>query len=117
MNSTALGIGAVAVAGSVSDSTIITGDITILIQGINALRTDYTTRIKRFLAEYLGTSEHPVPFGGREELVELRSSRCSSSAMRRSSDWIRVPIAARASGEIVCQRSSRMGGVTLIPSV
>ncbi len=34
-------------------------------QGLRELPTDYVTRVKNFLAEYLGTSHHPVPFGGR----------------------------------------------------
>jgi hypothetical protein len=28
------------------------------------LPTDYAARVKNFLAEYLGSLEHPVPFGG-----------------------------------------------------
>lgn len=34
-------------------------------QGLRELPTDYVARVKNFLAEYLGTSRHPVPFGGR----------------------------------------------------
>lgn len=34
--------------------------------GIRSLPTDYAGRIENFLAEYLGASGHPVPFGGRE---------------------------------------------------
>ncbi len=34
-------------------------------QGLRDLPTDYVARVKNFLAEYLGTSRHPVPFGGR----------------------------------------------------
>jgi hypothetical protein len=41
-----------------------------LLKGITALPTDYSTRIQNFLTEYLGTPEHPVPFGGREEDLE-----------------------------------------------
>ncbi len=37
----------------------------VLAEGANPLRTDYATRIHNFLVEYLGTSGHPVPFGGR----------------------------------------------------
>src|SRR5581483_11490806 len=34
-------------------------------QGLRELPTDYVTRVKNFLAEYLGGPRHPVPFGGR----------------------------------------------------
>jgi len=34
-------------------------------QGLRELPTDYAARVKNFLAEYLGSLEHPVPFGGR----------------------------------------------------
>jgi hypothetical protein len=34
-------------------------------QGLRELPTDYVSRVKNFLAEYLGTLHHPVPFGGR----------------------------------------------------
>jgi hypothetical protein len=34
-------------------------------QGLRELPTDYVSRVKNFLAEYLGTIHHPVPFGGR----------------------------------------------------
>ncbi len=34
-------------------------------QGLRDLPTDYAARVKNFLTEYLGTSRHPVPFGGR----------------------------------------------------
>jgi hypothetical protein len=37
-----------------------------LLSGITSLPTDYASRIKNFLTEYLGTPEHPVPFGGRD---------------------------------------------------
>jgi uncharacterized protein YeeX (DUF496 family) len=34
-------------------------------QGLRELPTDYVTRVKNFLAEYLGSPQYPVPFGGR----------------------------------------------------
>lgn len=36
-----------------------------LTDGLRELPTDDGTRVKHFLAEYLGGPEHPVPFGGR----------------------------------------------------
>ena len=43
-----------------------------LTDGVRHLPTDYATRIQSFLVEYLGTPEHPVPFGGRDAaLAEL----------------------------------------------
>lgn len=63
----------VAAGGDVVDSIINTGDnntITLIINkytvGVADLPTDYASRIENFFTEYLGTSEHPVPFGGRE---------------------------------------------------
>lgn len=44
--------------------------VQILVQGLNGLPTDYSTRIQNFLHEYLGTSEQPVPFGGRKAELE-----------------------------------------------
>lgn len=37
----------------------------IFTQGLRELPTDYVTRVRNFLAEYLGNVQHPVPFGGR----------------------------------------------------
>src|SRR5947209_19326979 len=34
-------------------------------EGLRELPTDYAARVKNFLAEYLGSPRHPVPFGGR----------------------------------------------------
>lgn len=39
--------------------------ISTLTAGLRELPTDDATRIKHFLAEYLGQRDHPVPFGGR----------------------------------------------------
>ncbi len=39
--------------------------VTAFTEGLRDLPTDYATRVKNFLAEYLGTARHPVPFGGR----------------------------------------------------
>lgn len=36
-----------------------------LIEGMRELPTDDAARVKHFLTEYLGSSRHPVPFGGR----------------------------------------------------
>ncbi len=38
----------------------------IITQGISRLHGDYGSRIQRFIAEYVGTIEAPVAFGGRE---------------------------------------------------
>ena len=44
----------------------------LVVQGIGRLHTDYNARIQRFLAEYVGSADAPVPFGGRDhELREL----------------------------------------------
>jgi hypothetical protein len=56
---------AIAVGGNVSGSVLITGDHNVL-QGITFLPTDYATRIRNFILEYIGTSQRPVPFGGRQ---------------------------------------------------
>jgi hypothetical protein len=43
-------------------------------QGLRELPTDYVTRVRNFLAEYLGSARHPVPFGGRtKEFAALDS--------------------------------------------
>lgn len=44
--------------------------VNIFTQGLRELPTDYVARVKNFLAEYLGTSRHPVPFGGRSRDFE-----------------------------------------------
>jgi hypothetical protein len=42
------------------------------VEGIASLPTDYSERIENFIAAYIGTPEHRVPFGGREAaLAEL----------------------------------------------
>jgi nucleoside phosphorylase len=44
----------------------------LLVQGVDALPTDYAARIRHFLLEYLGAPQRPVPFGGRQfELAQL----------------------------------------------
>jgi hypothetical protein len=53
----------------ITESLLILGNqnvVNVLVQGVNRLPTDYANRIQNFLIEYLGTPEHPVPFGGRE---------------------------------------------------
>jgi hypothetical protein len=42
-----------------------------LVNGITALGRGYDSRIDNFLAEYLGSAEHPVPFGGRDAELTL----------------------------------------------
>jgi uncharacterized protein YeeX (DUF496 family) len=48
---------------------MVEGDLIALVnsltEGLRELPTDYATRVKHFLAEYLGSLRHPVPFGGR----------------------------------------------------
>src|SRR2546421_56686 len=39
--------------------------VTAFTAGLRELPTDYAARVKNFLAEYLGSARHPVPFGGR----------------------------------------------------
>ncbi len=50
-----------------TDFTMVANALT---QGIRDLPTDYVARVRNFLAEYLGNSRHPVPFGGREKDFE-----------------------------------------------
>ena len=45
-----------------------------LTEGLLKLPTDDVTRVKRFLAEYLGDTRHPVPFGGRTKDFERLDS-------------------------------------------
>ncbi|HEX8221477.1 MAG TPA: hypothetical protein VF914_19980 [Chloroflexia bacterium] len=76
---TSQGARAVAAGGNVSNSTIWTGDQLLVIitaplltAGLSRLATDYSSRVRRFLDEYVGTPDEPVPFGGRdEELASL----------------------------------------------
>lgn len=60
-----------AVVGKMTGGTVVTGDVNILLQGINSLPTDFAARIKNFLVEYTGSPSHPVPFGGRKEYLSL----------------------------------------------
>src|ERR1700686_3634450 len=51
------------------DSNIVINHFTV---GMREPPTDYAVRVKNFLVEYLGLSNHPVPFGGRtEDLARL----------------------------------------------
>ena len=64
----------VRIAGDIHNALIVTGDHNIIqyfAAPVRALPTDYADRVENFLHEYLGTPEHPVPFGGRE--AELRA--------------------------------------------
>lgn len=38
----------------------------VVVRGIERLSLDYAGRIQNFFAEYLGTPEQPIPFGGRQ---------------------------------------------------
>ena len=42
-----------------------------IVEGINLLPYDYDQRIQNFLTEYLGTDQHPVPFGGRDDALHM----------------------------------------------
>ena len=58
----------ITVGTDITESLLVLGNqnvINVLVQGVSKLPTDYTHRIQQFLIEYLGTPEHPVPFGGR----------------------------------------------------
>ncbi len=60
-------------AEKIEDSTIITGNHNIINYSVRencSIRADYTFRIQNFLNEYLGTSDRPVPFGGRDSDLE-----------------------------------------------
>ncbi len=64
----------VRIAGDIHNALIVTGDrntIHYFAAPVRVLSTDYAGRVEIFLHEYLGTPEHPVPFGGRE--AELRA--------------------------------------------
>jgi hypothetical protein len=43
----------------------------LLVQGIGKLQADYDTRIRRFVAEYLGDAQHPIAFGGRDYELKI----------------------------------------------
>ncbi len=43
----------------------------LLVQGIGKLQADYDTRIRRFVAEYLGDAQHPTAFGGRDYELKI----------------------------------------------
>jgi trypsin-like peptidase len=53
-----------------------------LTEGIHLLPYDYAGRIQNFLTEYLGTREHPEPFGGRENAFKILDSWLESSSQR-----------------------------------
>lgn len=42
-----------------------------IVDGVNLLPYDYDQRIQNFLTEYLGTDTHPVPFGGRDDALQM----------------------------------------------
>ena len=70
MSATASGERSVAVETMIG-GLVATGDITVFVQGLDTLATDYSGRIQNFLAEYVGSGERPVPFGGRQEALAL----------------------------------------------
>jgi AAA ATPase-like protein len=54
-----------------------------LLRGVEKLGTDYGIRIQNFLHSYLGTSDHPVAFGGRDsELATIDGWLDSADAER-----------------------------------
>jgi hypothetical protein len=42
-----------------------------IVEGIHLLPYDYDQRIQNFLGEYLGSDQHPVPFGGRDDALKM----------------------------------------------
>ncbi|HEX8293870.1 MAG TPA: DUF4062 domain-containing protein, partial [Pyrinomonadaceae bacterium] len=65
----------ITVGRDVVQSILVAGSsntINLLVRGIDSLPQNYAARVQNFLTEYLGTSQRPVPFGGREaDLDEL----------------------------------------------
>ncbi len=64
----------VRIEGAVQYAAVVTGDhntVNFFVADYRELPTDYSAYVKRFIEEYLGTEERPVPFGGRE--AELRT--------------------------------------------
>jgi hypothetical protein len=53
----------------------------IILNAIQRVRFDYANRIRNFLTEYLGTSEQPVPFGGREREMTLLNHWLSNATL------------------------------------
>lgn len=53
-----------------------------LLEGIHLLPYGYDFRIQNFLTEYLGTPEHPEPFGGREEALSNLDNWLSNDTQR-----------------------------------
>lgn len=62
------GIHAAAEIGAVMDNFNSTRSL--LTEGLRDLPTDDIERVRHFLAEYLGDTNHPVPFGGRAQDFE-----------------------------------------------
>jgi hypothetical protein len=43
-----------------------------IVRGLSRLSTDFSSRVRGFVSEYVGTPQRPVPFGGRDaELAQL----------------------------------------------
>ncbi len=61
------------IQGHVNQSVLITGDRNVVQVFLNAAPFDHRTRVERFLQEYLGTSDAPVPFGGRKADLRILS--------------------------------------------
>ncbi|MGC9082556.1 MAG: hypothetical protein ACP5ME_05155 [Anaerolineae bacterium] len=75
---------AVRIAGDVRQSVIVTGDyntVNYFVAPAYALPTNYSSRVRRFLEDYLGVPGRPVPFGGRE------------ADLRALSEWLEDPAA------------------------
>jgi hypothetical protein len=53
-----------------------------LLEGIDQLPYDYARLIQRFLTDYLGTPDHPEPFGGRDESFRLLNNWLASGPQR-----------------------------------
>ncbi len=62
-------VGGIHVDGNVYGHIVVGSNntITTIIQGYGELLTRYDTNVRNFLEYYLGTDEHPAPFGGREK--------------------------------------------------
>jgi hypothetical protein len=67
--SIAAGLAAIAIGGSVGGN-VYHYVIQQTVAGLERLPTDYKHRIADFVDEYLGTGEHPVPFGGRRTEID-----------------------------------------------
>lgn len=74
----ALNSGNIAISGTITGQNVAIGHGARVIQVIQQIAehlptysTDYTARIEHFHQEYIGTTERPVPFGGRTQDLTL----------------------------------------------